>query len=74
MDVEVDVRRIVLQPGDKLLIEHPLRLGREAFTTMRSKVADWAQVSIDSVLVIEDGARLRILSKEETADVSTSNP
>ena len=73
-NVEVDVRRITLQPGDRIWVESPYRLTHEQRDYVKQSVADWAGLPITAVLLLQDNMSLRILSKEETADVSASNP
>jgi hypothetical protein len=74
MNVEVDVRRLSLQPGDKVWIETPNRLIPEQIGLIKQVVAEWSGLPAAAVLVLHDKLTLRILSKEETADVSASNP
>lgn len=73
MNVEMDVRRLALQPGDRILVESPYRLTHEQRDHVKQTVADWAGLPPASVLMLQDNMTLRVLSKEE-ADVSTGNP
>ena len=74
MNVEVDVRRLALQPGDKVWIETPYRLMPEQIGLVKQVVAEWSGLPPADVLVLHDKLTLRVLSKEDQDNACTGNP
>ena len=75
MELITAARKISIKPGDKLFIETDKTLSPSQFDSVRGVVKQWAGLPDDeSVLILQNGMTLRVLSKEASVDVSTGNP
>lgn len=74
MAVEIDCRAIELKHGDRLLVECPHMLTAAQLEYTRKALMDWAGVPAESILILQNGGKLRVLSKENTDNACTGNP